>query len=324
MTTNTIAQEKNTEKLIQQGKQLLTERSATPGKIDQALVKFEKALALDSNSEIVHAALAETYTLLVGYARIDVSKGLELARYHGEKAFNLNPNNLYVLKIRLRVALYVDLDTDRAEKICKEILKRFPDDIGVNWKLVELAIYNEKLNEAQRAMAQLIEKFPDSATDERLAWHLYLLGDFSKSYDHAKMILAKDPTHVSGYFYLSRSAAQLGKYDEAISSLAHVGADAARGNLARHAEYISYLALSGDQKRATVLLQQLHASPRKEELFDYKIAQIYAALGEKEMCIELLQSAIRKKETFVLQLNRDPMFFSIPREQLPKLKRASG
>ncbi|MEZ4819942.1 MAG: tetratricopeptide repeat protein [Bdellovibrionota bacterium] len=313
------AQNGNFTQLIEEGKQFLSERSSDPGKLDLALERFTEAFNLKSNSATANAALAETYTLFVGYAKMDVTQGLKLAKKYGKEAYNLDSDDLYVLKIWLRIMLYVDLSILKAKKVANEILKIAPSDVITNWKLVELAIFEGNLEEAKQTMNRLIQEMPESATSSRLAWHLYLLGDFSGSYDHAKKILLQDPQHVSGHFYLSRAAAQLGEYEVAMNSLKEVGADTLNGNIARHSEYISYVALSGDKTRASELLSNLQQSTRIHELFDYKLAQVYAALDQHEKCIKLLKKAIKKKETFVLQIHQDPMFKNIPSEKLPNL-----
>ncbi len=176
----------------------------------QAMVEFERAVALDSEFAVAQARLADVY-----YGLGFVKKGQERRALALKYRDKLSPREQLLLD---GYKCQWDGDREKAQQLAEEMFRQYPNDLDAMNAVAYIEWGNNNFERSLELFQGIIKKFPDHAPAYNMLGYLnYYLG----RYDDALAMLDK-------YIELSRDQANphdsrgeilyaLGRYEEAIN-----------------------------------------------------------------------------------------------------------
>ncbi|HWW14008.1 MAG TPA: protein kinase [Candidatus Dormibacteraeota bacterium] len=260
-------------------------RKGTEEGIEEAIKKFQQAVATDPNEALAYAGLADAYydqsTILraplevMPKAKAAAIRAIELddslAEAHGSLGF---------------VKLLFDWDWAGAEHEFRRALELNPNlprvHMGYAIYLLTLRRPDEASEEFGRADA--IDPFTGQSHMDR-AWLLFNVSRFEEAIQAA--------TSAGDDRVVALSSAELGRSEEAIAA-----ADRAvtkTKNPLWVAQIASAYALAGKKDKARALLTSIEAQVRQRYVCGFNVACVYAGLGEKEQAFTWLEKAYRDR-----------------------------
>jgi Flp pilus assembly protein TadD len=143
-----------------------------------------------------------------------------------------------------------------------------------------------------------------------LGWVLY----FAHRYDQAAVEIHKclelDPNYWIGYYFLGIIYAQQGRFDDAITAQ-RKSAEILQSASWPLAEIAYDDALAGKSAEARQALRDLLARSQRIYVPPYRIAAVYAVLGDKDQAFAQLEQAYAQRSFFMDFLKVDPELDSL-------------
>ena len=145
-----------------------------------------------------------------------------------------------------------------------------------------------------------------------LGLRYYLAGRYDGAIEQSQSTVDLDPSFAAAHLILGESYVQHGKHKEGRDELQK--AVGLSGDSALYiAEVGVSLALAGERKEALRVIRGLQDILGKRYVSPYGIAQIYAALNDKEQTYKALETAYRDRAVWMSYLAVDLVFDSIGR-----------
>jgi len=264
---------------------------------------FEEAIALDPNFALAWSGLADTNLLMPEYGDYSSKEYMPKARKAAEKALELDPTLAEALTSLAYVEHSFDWNFTSAETKYKKAIELDPEyATAYQW-------YSEMLGQERRFEEAII--YAEKALDLDplapikgyvLANIQFFAGDEKASEKQLRKTLEVSPDFVPASASLSRRLAAQGKVDEAIA----VCDDIIRAGDSRYASCkgLAY-AYAGDKANTRKFLSGFRYSELREA---YKVATIYALIGDHDKALELLGTLFDDRFANLLQANAEPGF----------------
>ena len=266
---------------------------------NRAIEYFEEAIKKDQRYALAYSGLADCYNMLGDYSYLPPKEAYPKAKEAAQKALLID-NTLAQAHTSLAfVLIHYESDLDGAKKKY-ELAIQLNLNYGTahQWYancLSVLGRHDEAIAEAKKAR----ELDPLSPIINRnVGNRLYYARQFDQAIEESlkalKMFPDFFPIHRTlGYLYLKK-----GMFSEAIAAFQKVG----------NAAILGYAyALSGNQAKAQVVLNDLKEKAKNTYVPSNAIAQIYIGLGDKDHAIEWLEKAYEERASGVL-LKFDPVY----------------
>jgi TolB-like protein/Tfp pilus assembly protein PilF len=286
-------------------KGIAAHRQGTRESFAEAERLFRQAIQRDPRYAQAHAQLASTLRWRAYARHLPVGPGYAQARAAAERALALDPKQSVAHAALARIADLHDWNSAAAEGHYRRALEANPNDAGARgqraWLLMRLGKSEEALREAQRA----VEMDPVSAFAYSNLGVMYAYaGQPQRAGDATQAAAALAPNSSPVAAILALSYSELGRHAEAIRT-----AERAR-SLDPESHFtlatVAYVyGRAGRRAEAERALAALQATP---EPSPYMIAEVYAAMGEKERAFEMLEQAVEKRDDQVRDLGVDPSF----------------
>jgi DNA-binding winged helix-turn-helix (wHTH) protein/TolB-like protein/Tfp pilus assembly protein PilF len=267
---------------------------------------FMQAIEKDPNYALAHAALADSYNMLCGWGSIAPDECFPLARAAALRSLEIDGALAEGHAALGLVKMSYDFDWSGAEADLKRAVELNPNLLNPHQYLSLLYVVQNRFDEAGASIGRARELDPLSILN------IIMLGNvsyFQRQPDRAieayRQAIDMDANSGLGRWSLGNAYLLANRLDDAI------------------AEYRKAVVLSGDSPDERISLAYAHAvrgntdEARKivQELNDRGshvppslIASIHGVLGERDKAFELLEEAVRRKDSTLLFLAVDPMF----------------
>jgi serine/threonine protein kinase/tetratricopeptide (TPR) repeat protein len=293
-----------------------------------AIDYFRRAVKEDPRFALAYAALADAQFGLMDYNYAPQVELLRQAREYAEQAVALGPElaETYVSFAAVRQALW---DWPGAERSFQHAIRLNPKmAVAHRWYgglMVQFARFDEAFKEVQIALKLDPYSYPSQS-----AYGLYLF--YARKYQDAveqleRTLAEKDflYAHINlGYVYAKLGAASTGpisaEYFEKAFREAAIVAEAERPASSQTASGVTVLpfsdsmyalfhAMTGDRAASLRFLRRLEKNLGESSRIE--LSQIYAALGEREKALDLLERGAVNKDRRLSYIKVQPYFDSI-------------
>ncbi|MBN2200006.1 MAG: protein kinase [Candidatus Aminicenantes bacterium] len=255
--------------------------------IRKGLKILHEAVEIDPAEPLAYAGLAEGY-VTIGHSPSPSPETFPRAKAAADRALALDPNMVEAVGALADIALYHDWDWAKAEEYFQQALKLNPNSAMTYYHHAwMLALFN-RLDEAVAEHIRARELDPLRPVHTAWLGGLYnLAGRYDEAIVEAKKALELRLLYGPSYYVMVWAYSHKGMHEEAIA--------AAREGVQSTSKYagpvllgIAY-ALAGKRQEAIEIAESTDVSKA------WFTAQLYAALGEKDKALDLLEVCYRDR-----------------------------
>jgi TolB-like protein/tetratricopeptide (TPR) repeat protein/tRNA A-37 threonylcarbamoyl transferase component Bud32 len=282
----------------------------TPEGLRQAHVLFGEALERDPDHPLLHAGLADAWTLIGAYTVLPPADSFPRAMAAARQALERD-ESLAEARTALALSLFLyEWKWDEAEAEFRRATEMRPGyATGHHW-YGEYLIGRGRTAEALAALRRAKELDPLSlviTVDEGRA--LFFGHQFPEARAACKRALDVSPVFVPAIDCLAMVATEEERYDDAVAGYTEVsrlwGSDSGRPGR------IMALARAGRRAEAETLWAQLIAGNRPGYTAQVTLALVQASLGRKDEAFRRLEAARVERSTNIAYLKTDPRVDSL-------------
>lgn len=281
--------------------------------IAQAIVLFDRALAMDSTDARVWSALAEAQSRLANTATGDVGKLASEAEQSARRAIALNDNLAEAHGILGNILDTFAWRWDEAEQEFKKALALAPGDADIMRRKALLAETYGKQDEALALYTRAVGLDPINARVHHSQSYTYLyLRRFPEAVAAARRAIALDPESPATHVVIAEAYLFMGKIDSAMAA-----ADAEPWEVDRLFAVALVYDAAGKKQQAEAacasLLRKYH------ETAAFQIAELYGYRGKVDKAFEWLEKAYAVRDPGICQLQGDPLLEKIEKDPRYKI-----
>jgi TolB-like protein/DNA-binding winged helix-turn-helix (wHTH) protein/Flp pilus assembly protein TadD len=285
----------------------------TADSVPKAAHYFEQAISKDPGYSSAYSGLADCNSGLAWHGFISPAEVLPKAYAAAQKAVEIDPQSAEA-HASLALVLNHKWDWAGAEVEFKRALKLNPQHANAHhWYGDYLSIqgrHDEALVEAKRAL----ELDPlNLMIGTWVGLRYYLARRYDGAIDQSRNTVNLDPNFAAAHLILGESYVQQGRHKEGLDELQKAASLSGDSPLYK-AQVGVGLALAGKKKEALRAIRELQDISGKRYVSPYGVAQIYAALNDREQTYKWLDTAYRDRAVWMSYLVVDPVFDSIRSE----------
>jgi eukaryotic-like serine/threonine-protein kinase len=279
----------------------------TPGDLAKSLEHFARAVSLDPNYALAHAAAADCYFCMAAFTGANPRECGERAREAAERAIRLDDQLGEAYAVLGFVSLFYDLDRAEAERLLRRALRLSP-----NYALghVFQSIVQGGRGDGDAAVAtsrRAVELDPASAFNrQHLAWVLYQARRFDEAQTQAARGFAADPDFGHArtvYGWILRHA---GRHEEAAEH-GRRAVELMHGAPWPVASLAATYAAMGKTDDARDLLERLAGeSAAGRHVSPYTLAVAHLHLGERDRALALIEESVEARDVWTIWVPTEP------------------
>ena len=281
----------------------------TPDDLARGLQYFEAAVAVDPDSALAHAGLADAYVLLVDYGLLHPTKGVPKVRAAATRAIELDPTLADAYPSLAVIRAHWDREWQDAEDLYRKAIGLNPGCATAHhWLATDFLAVVGRLDEGELELEIALQLDPLSSIihEGRASFSIW-----RRQYDEAVRryceIREFDPTFYKAYTGLGRVYALQGKYTDALAMLEKGRALA--GDVPNILGAMGEIfALSGDAASARGILAQLTARALESYVPSTCFARVHSGLGEVERALDWLEKGCEQRELPMAMLKIHPVY----------------
>jgi TolB-like protein/Tfp pilus assembly protein PilF len=281
----------------------------TPDDLARGLQYFEAAVAVDPDSALAHAGLADAYVLLVDYGLLHPTEGVPKVRAAATRAIELDPTLADAYPSLAVIRAQWDREWQDAEDLYRKAIGLNPGCATAHhWLATDFLAVVGRLDEGELELEIALQLDPLSSIihEGRASFSIW-----RRQYDEAVRryceIREFDPTFYKAYTGLGRAYALQGKYTEALAMLEKGRALA--GDVPNILGAMGEIfALSGDAASARGILAQLTARALDSYVPSTCFARVHSGLGEVERALDWLEKGCEQRELPMAMLKVHPVY----------------
>ncbi|MGB9430889.1 MAG: tetratricopeptide repeat protein [Candidatus Acidiferrum sp.] len=286
----------------------------TADSMPKAALYFEQAISKDPGYGAAYSGLADCNSGLAWHGFMSPAEVLPKAYAAAQKAVEIDP-----LSAEAHASLALVLDHKwawaAAEVEFKRALDLNPQYANAHhWYGDYLSIqgrHDEALVEAKRAL----ELDPlNLMIGTWVGLRYYLASRYDGAIEQSQNTVDLDPNFAAAHLILGESYVHQGKHKEGLDELQKAASLSGDSPLYMAQVGVS-LGLAGEKKEALRAIRELQDISGKRYVSPYGVAQIYAALNDKEQTYKWLETAYRDRAVWMSYLAVDPVFDSIRSEK---------
>jgi TolB-like protein/DNA-binding winged helix-turn-helix (wHTH) protein/Flp pilus assembly protein TadD len=280
----------------------------------KAALYFGQAISKDPDYGGAYSGLADCNSGLAWHGFMSPAEALPKAYAAAQKAVGIDPQSSEA-HASLALALDHKWDWAEAEVEFKRALELNPQYANAHhWYGDYLSVqgrHDEALVEAQRAL----ELDPlNLMIGTWVGLRYYLARRYDGAIQQSQNTVDLDPSFAAAHLILGESYVQQGKHKEGLDELRK--ATGLSGDSPLYMAQVGVgLAVAGEKKEALHVIRELQDTSGKRYVSPYGVAQIYAALNDKEQTYKWLDTAYRDRAVWMSYLAVDPVFDSIRTEE---------
>jgi len=278
----------------------------TPEGLRQAIANFQQAIAKDSRFALAYAGLADCYALLNWYLEPPPADAFARARQAAERAVELD-DTLAEAHVSLAFArFHYDRDWTGAASQFQRAINLNPNyPTAHHWYSFNLSAmerHDESIAEMKRA-EELDPRSPVIAA--AVANVLFHARRYDETIEQCRKALELDPGSVAAHVVLRWAYEKKGMHEAAFAIYEKERAFAGDTPTTR-AKLAHVLAVSGREREARPILEELVARRKQQWVTAYEIAVVYALLGDKDNAFNWLAKAEKEHAVGYTYLRVDP------------------
>ncbi|MEO8619727.1 MAG: protein kinase [bacterium] len=272
-----------------------------------AIALFQRAADTDSTYALPWVGIADAYGWLAdGF--MESGQAYTSAKAAVTHAITLAPTLAEAHAVLAWILLAYDWNLAAAEDEGRRAVTLDPASPLAHSNYSYALTYRYEPDSGIAEMRRAIALDPLSASlSANLEWHLVLARRYADVIEQHKVTKRLDPLYYFGDSWVAIAHRELGHYEESIAAYRAVASTRDEAPLPGLA--VTY-ARMGDTARARAMLKQLLALPVAAQKPD-GIAQIYAALGDRDRAFEWLDRAYRARSNSILEVAFSPAFDSL-------------
>lgn len=268
---------------------------------------FQQAIEYDATYAVAYSGLADCNSGLAWHGFKSPAETLPKAYAAARKAIEINPDSAEA-HASLGLAMSHRWDWSGAEIEFTRALQLDPQYANAHhWYGDYLSIkgrHDEAIAQAKRAL-QLDPL--NLMIGTWLGLRYYLAHDYSHAIEQSRGSVELDPNFAAAHLLLGEDYAQAGLRSEAVTEMKKAASLSGDSPLYT-AQLAVALAVAGRNRDALQIAHELEAISRNRYVSPYGVAQIYAALNDKEETLKRLQAAYDDHAVWMGYLAVDPIF----------------
>jgi TolB-like protein/tetratricopeptide (TPR) repeat protein len=275
--------------------------------LQQAIVYFQQAIAVDPNYAPAFAGLSNTYALMPGYMLAPAAEYMPKAREAAVRALQTD-DELPEAHVALALILEnYDWDWNSAEKEYRRAIELNPNYATAHHWYAEFLTWQGRFDEALRESESARRLDPLSliiAADRGAI--LYFARQYDRSIEQFQSVLEMDPSF--GRAHLGIDAyMQLGRFDEARAKVEEWRRLSGDGtNIRSRLVYI--YGRTGQKDKAQAELRKLEAMNAARPQDPVAMAVAYIGIGNNEAALSSLEKAYAERSNLLTALNVEPVY----------------
>jgi TolB-like protein/Tfp pilus assembly protein PilF len=272
---------------------------------DRAISYLERAIELEPQHPLLHAGLAECYTIKAVFGTEPPRPWFARAKAAVERALELDPELPDALLTRAHLRAHYDLDWAGAEEEYAAVVAADPGNANAHYRLGLMRGFSGRIEEGQSELAvarQLEPHWAPAIANSAFLWTL--AGRNAEA--EARRAIEIDPGFPYAQSILGRALVGQGRYEEALELFRTRRTPGPRG----YADVAFALVSAGRLDEARAELDRLSALARERYVPAYDIAVVHALLGDDAATFDWLEKAIGERSTVAL-VPADPALRSL-------------
>ena len=275
--------------------------------LQQAIVYFQQAIAIDPNYAPAFAGLSNTYALMPGYMLAPAAEYMPKAREAAVRALQTD-DELPEAHVALALILEnYDWDWNSAEKEYRRAIELNPNYATAHHWYAEFLTWQGRFDEALRESESARRLDPLSliiAADRGAI--LYFARQYDRSIEQFQNVLEMDPSF--GRAHLGIDAyMQLGRFDEALAKVEEWRRLSGDGtNIRSRLVYI--YGRTGQKDKARAELRKLEAMNAARPQDPVAMAVAYIGIGNNEAALSSLEKAYAERSNLLTALKVEPVY----------------
>ncbi len=276
--------------------------------VQRGIEYFRQAVRLDPNFALAYATIADYYNQMPTYPYLSSKEAFPQAKVAAQRALEIDPS---VPEAHTALANYFavyDWNWLEAEREFKRAIELDPNNSAAHFRygqlyLAPLGRYDEAIREFKRAL----ELEPLSLnTSANLAQVYVFAGQNDRALEQARKTYDLEPNYPVARHHLGLAYIANGMYAEAIALSEKVlQTDPTNQLMLRVAGYA--YAKSGRRQEAEEVTKRFKDIAKTQYAMSYFVANIYAALGDKEKAFAELEKAFAERDFSLHRLKVDPL-----------------
>jgi len=280
----------------------------TAESLKTSIAYFEDAIRKDPGYALAYSGLADAYDVSSDYDLFPPRDAYTKAKAAVLKALELDASLARAHSTLADMKSAYEWDWPGAEAEFKRALELNPGYATAHhWYaqyLTSRGRHEEALAEIHRAM----ELDPLSPSINAYAGSaFYMARKYDKSVEQLLKMTQAEPTYAPGHYFLGFSREQRGELKEAVKEF-QKAVDLSGGDPSYLAGLAHAYALSGSERTARAICENLQQRAKAEYVSSYDIGLIYAGLREKEHALIWLKRAYAEGDPNMNFLNVEPAF----------------
>ncbi len=262
--------------------------------LDRGISYLEQAVALDPAYALLHAALADCYTIKSAFGDEMPIPLFARARDAAMRALALDPDLSDAHATLAHLRQRFDLDWAGAEQGHQRAIALDARNATAHYRLALLYGFSGRFDEAlaeMQAARQLEPLWAPAAAN--YAWLLVLAGRYTEGEAEARRAIEIDPNFAHSRSVLGRALREQRHYDEALETFRSRKAPGPGS----YSDVVVTLAAAGHLEEARQELDGLLAFSRQRYVPAYDIGIAHAAVGDEEAALAWLEKAVEERAT---------------------------
>ena len=278
--------------------------------VRQAIEYFKQAIEKEPAYALAYAGLADSYIILGsgGIATMPQNEACPRAREAAMRALEIDSRLAEAhASLGYCLASYY-WDWPAAEREFKQSIELKPGYSNAHhWYGFVYLVAKGELDDAIAEETRAGELDPLSLTiSANLGLLMYLARRYDKAIIQFQKTLEMDRNFAYSHWQLGLVYEQTEKYDEAIVHFKRAGELYGRSTLPMALLGHAY-AVSGRRDEALSVVAELNSLSNQRHVSCYRLAAIFAGLGDKEDAFLWLRRAVEQRDPWLLYINHDPV-----------------
>ncbi|MEK6320936.1 MAG: tetratricopeptide repeat protein [Acidobacteriota bacterium] len=273
--------------------------------IKKAAVQFEEAIRIDPGYAAAHAGLGDTYTHLVTWDAMLPIDGLPKAKAAARRALEID-DTLDEALAGLAHTMLHSWEFDDAERAFKRALELNPSYTSTHlWYseyLAAMGRFDEAISSIRRG--QRLDPL-SSVLNTEVGWMYFLARRYDEAVEHLRKASELDPGFWLAHSRLWEVYVQIGEVESANLEFQQTLSLADQTPMVALQTATAY-AHSGKRDNALRLLEGLKELWSQRYFSPFRIALIYAALGDADSTFEWLEQGYLMRDARMIFLKVDP------------------
>jgi serine/threonine-protein kinase len=278
----------------------------TEDSLRRGLDHMEEALRLDPTFELAHVGLADAYNLMGFYTVIAPREAFPKAQAAARAALAINPSSGEALTSLAYPTLWHDWNLVEAERQFRKAIELNPRYSTAHLWLANLFTIQGRHDDALAEFQITRRVDPLSMPGiTSVGWLPYWYHRFDQAVVQLERAIELLPDFLMARYWLGLTYAQIGRGAEAVAQFEHGIRIGGRVPFTLTGLGLGH-ASSGNEAMARAILGELEAQSKHRYVASYYVAQVLAALGDREAAYAPLERALEERVHWLATIRLDP------------------